>query len=986
MQTMKEYNVADHSMADSMTARMALRGLSLLLAAGLLLLSGTVRPIPARAAETGTPGATDPAAGQATVQAAAPLPAEASYAAYLAGFVGWDRPEPILRFGPESAVAPVDIVEADGRTGVLLEGEAECTFRIDVPEDGLYRIRLEYRSLGTGVREFELGVDLDGAVPFREAGRMRLRKVFADQVQAGGRFATDRNGNELTPRQEEVLRWLSEDLRDPEGFEADPFLFAFPAGRHAIRLSFASAGLVLAGLSLVNEPEPPAYADYLAAARTEGAEAIRGDRSGVLRVEGELPAWKTDSMLHPTSDRGNPAASPADPSHVVLNTVGRNAWWRNGQAIAWEVRVPKTGLYRLDLRVRQDLLRGLSVGRTLRIDGEIPFAEAKAIPFDFDGDWQLRSPGGSDPYLFYLEAGTRVISLEAVLLHPGLSRDMERTVQDMNALYRRILMVTGVSPDLYRDYQLEIAVPGLLDDLSAILGRLRSLRETMRAEGFRTGSEAVVVDRLEVRLSAFLEKPQTIPEGLSSLKDGVSTLSALALRLKEQHLELDFLEIAPADAPRAPDSVGFFQRILFGIRSYLASYTNQYGRFDNAFSEEEAVDVWISAGRDQAQVIKWLVDDYFIPESGIPVNINLVQGASPGGQPSQALISATITGRGPDVAIFAQPVEIMNLAVRGTLRDLSAFPGFDDLRSRHQSHSFVPYTYMDRVYALPVAEDFQMMFYRTDIFAELGLEPPDTWDDFYRLVPILQKKNLQAGLSGVDDNGFKIFLFQRGGNYYQDGWARSGFSDPEAIRAFKEWTELYTKYTLPVEFDFYSRFRTGELALGIVPYTVYNQLTVAAPEIRGLWSMRPVPGTRLPDGSVSRSVAGFGSGIILFDKAANPEGAFEFMTWFTSEETAYRYATQIEMLMGPAGRFPTANVAAMQRLPWGNREREMLLAQWDQVDFVELTPVTYYMTRNVMNAFRRVVYRGANVRETLNYYDREIQMEIDRKRRQFGLE
>ncbi len=53
--------------------------------------------------------------------------------------------------------------------------------------------------------------------------------------------------------------------------------------------------------------------------------------------------------------------------------------------------------------------------------------------------------------------------------------------------------------------------------------------------------------------------------------------------------------------------------------------------------------------------------------------------------------------------------------------------------------------------------------------------------------------------------------------------------------------ELYSSYGLDREFCFYSRFRTGEMVLSIQPYNTYNQLASAAPEIRGLWKMAPVP-------------------------------------------------------------------------------------------------------------------------------------------------
>jgi hypothetical protein len=53
---------------------------------------------------------------------------------------------------------------------------------------------------------------------------------------------------------------------------------------------------------------------------------------------------------------------------------------------------------------------------------------------------------------------------------------------------------------------------------------------------------------------------------------------------------------------------------------------------------------------------------------------------------------------------------------------------------------------------------------------------------------------------------------------------------------------------------------------------------------------------------------------------------------------------------------------------------------------VPQTPVNYYIGRNLTNAFRRVVIKGENPRETLNYYNRDIDKEILRKRKEFGLD
>ena len=72
--------------------------------------------------------------------------------------------------------------------------------------------------------------------------------------------------------------------------------------------------------------------------------------------------------------------------------------------------------------------------------------------------------------------------------------------------------------------------------------------------------------------------------------------------------------------------------------------------------------MWLSTGRDQATVINRLIEEGFTTKTGIPVNLQLVSGA---------LLKATIAGQGPDVNLFTGRGEVMNLAFRGALADLS---------------------------------------------------------------------------------------------------------------------------------------------------------------------------------------------------------------------------------------------------------------------------------------------------------------------------
>ena len=60
------------------------------------------------------------------------------------------------------------------------------------------------------------------------------------------------------------------------------------------------------------------------------------------------------------------------------------------------------------------------------------------------------------------------------------------------------------------------------------------------------------------------------------------------------------------------------------------------------------------------------------------------------------------------------------------------------MTGRFAQDAMVPYTYNDGVYALPLTQTYLMMFYRTDIFEEMNLKVPQTWDE-------LLERSLRSG-------------------------------------------------------------------------------------------------------------------------------------------------------------------------------------------------------------------------------------------------
>jgi ABC-type glycerol-3-phosphate transport system substrate-binding protein len=289
-----------------------------------------------------------------------------------------------------------------------------------------------------------------------------------------------------------------------------------------------------------------------------------------------------------------------------------------------------------------------------------------------------------------------------------------------------------------------------------------------------------------------------------------------------------------------------------------------------------------------------------------------------------------------------------------------------------------------------------MMFYRKDILQELGLEVPQTWDDVKEMISVLSKNNMRFGMlpqpvqgatTQATDSTYGIFLYQNGGSFYNTDATASGLDTDIAINAFKEWTKYYTDYSLEREYDFVSRFRTGEMPIGIADYGTYNTLQVSAPEINGAWGFSAIPGTKKADGTVDHSVPSNGSAVIIMEHSRDKEAAWEYLKWWTSAEVQTKYGLEMEGLMGASARYPTANKEALASLPWPRNDYKILSGQFKDVKGVPQVPGGYYTSRYIYNAFTEVVVnKDIGPREALMDNVQYINDEIKNKRKEFGLD
>ncbi|MBR3735541.1 MAG: extracellular solute-binding protein, partial [Lachnospiraceae bacterium] len=300
-------------------------------------------------------------------------------------------------------------------------------------------------------------------------------------------------------------------------------------------------------------------------------------------------------------------------------------------------------------------------------------------------------------------------------------------------------------------------------------------------------------------------------------------------------------------------------------------------------------------------------------------------------------------------------------------------------------------------------------FYRKDIMEELDLEIPQTWQELIELLPTIQGNNLSIGIpsaGGSSTNAaattavastapdlslYFTLLYQYGGDMYNVPGTKTAVDTEAGIRAFDDYVRYFNDYGIPVFFDFVSRFRSGEMPIGIMPYSTYNTLMVSAPEIRGLWDFTLIPGTEKIDENgklyIDRSdfITGNATMMLKQDNEQIKQNSWEFMKWWADADTQVRFGREIEALLGASARYNTANRDAFSRLSWSASDIEVLAAQWDQTVGIREVPGGYYTGRHLANAVRKCINDKDDTRETIIDYSIKIDEEITKKRREFGM-
>lgn len=856
----------------------------------------------------------------------------------------------------------------------LAQGETG-TFTAHPAQAGRYRWLLVYRAVHTAVAmDNTVVLQVDGA-----EYHTTLPTLWCD-VQRG---LTDRSGNDVLPEQAVAEEFCRGFLLDDSGINKSALSVELSAAPVAFTVTPQVQDVEIREVWLVPEAALPTYRETLA-----GQPVVAGADS--LTIEAEQYALKSDSYIRASSVQKN-TVTPYDTYKKRLNVLSGDAWNTAGQKVLWEFPIENAGWYRFGATYQQPSNTNLPVYRRIEVDGRVPFAEWDAYSFASTGSNRFKTASwqvdGDDAWV-YLDKGTHTVALTVSVgaLEQAYS-DILALIGEINTLGSQLLKLTAGESDANRTWDMDAYMPqaqgtiyGFADRMDAIYAQLAEV-----AQG-----DPVFAD--DLKYAAELARKlagdkKTIPNNTEMLCRGDNSATTYLIQvinnITAQSVSLDTLYVYGETQPQTAKS-GFFRSVWESLKRFFYSFTPAAIADDYGVAESTAdqLTVWVGQTPMCVNILQQMVDATYNKEHGTDIQLVVMPS-------EQKLILANAVGNNPDLVISS--VAPYKYAIRGAAKNLLEYDDFLDVYTKDYSlESLVPMYYNGGVYGVNETRSFSVLFYRKDTLATLGLSVPETWDDVRAMMPTLLRNSMNFSLPTSGGGAYSIgavapFVLQNNGQIYADDGMSVAIDSENTLTALQEITDFYKIYGVQQSVaSFFNSFRYNQIPIGIAGYDFYLQLSMAAPELKGLWDIALVPGTRQEDGSIRRDYGCNGSASMIFANSDKQAQAWNFLKWWLSSETQTEYSRRRQVGYGANYMWNSANRTAFETLPFSAEHKAVIREQFRQQQEVVEHPASYIVAREIGNVWNKVVISNGSLVDSVNSATILCNREFKRKLQEFG--
>lgn len=346
-------------------------------------------------------------------------------------------------------------------------------------------------------------------------------------------------------------------------------------------------------------------------------------------------------------------------------------------------------------------------------------------------------------------------------------------------------------------------------------------------------------------------------------------------------------------------SVAILAIAALGLTACSSGTSSDGGKVD---AKGEKLSVWIMQGTnpDSTAFFK-KVGDEFTRETGAKLDVQFVQWADA----HDRFVTSIAGNTTPDVAETGT-TWTAEFADAGALAPIGDYVKKDGLDSDLVKGLKESGTYDGELYGMPWYAGVRSLVYRADVFQELGLKAPTSWDDIVAAgekIKAAKPDMIPFAVPGNAEFGVYPWVWGAGGEVATKSgktW-KSGLDSADSRAGIQFYTDLATKHgfstagaTTWKETDVLDNFNQGKVAMAIqgswTPATVVQK----APDLKGKIAATPIPGK---DGGISPSVLG-GSHLSIFNTAKNKDLAWSFVKLMTTGTFAKEWASQTGYFSG----------------------------------------------------------------------------------------
>jgi len=384
-----------------------------------------------------------------------------------------------------------------------------------------------------------------------------------------------------------------------------------------------------------------------------------------------------------------------------------------------------------------------------------------------------------------------------------------------------------------------------------------------------------------------------------------------------------------------------------------------------AETTETTIEFWhgMSSGLQTALVA---LTDKFNEENDMGITVNLT---NQGGYTdlSTKLLGAIASDTLPDMSQVYNSYIASSLDVVVPLDDFIAndFDNYEDILSgyRAEGAEFGP------IYTIAFNKSVQIYYYNKDLYEELGLTPPTTWQELYDVSKAIYEATGNAAF-GYDDlfGMFLQYMLQNGAGYVEDG--QVVFNNEKGVEAMTFLLDLFSLgYARTAGED---RYLSGPFNNGLIAAYIGSSAGAAY--------VNPVDfeygASIIPVGEYPAAMQA-GTNLAMFTQDATKQAAvWEYIKFLTSTESTVYWAMNTGYLPIRESGFESEDYQAFMET---SAVAQAAYEQADNQAFEYAFPGSQEMRTALGTAMETAILEGWTAEETIDYMAEAAQEILDRQ-------